>query len=51
VPFQQQPSSRTRKAFSPGVTHTVLWRDGDSIAGLMWVDAGAAVPEHSHEQK
>ncbi len=34
----------------PGVTYTVLWRETGNLAGLMWVTAGAVVPEHVHER-
>lgn len=28
--------------------HKVLWRSGESLAGVMQVDPGAEIPEHSH---
>jgi mannose-6-phosphate isomerase-like protein (cupin superfamily) len=32
----------------PGVTYAVLWSDGGSHAGAMWIDAGHAVGSHVH---
>jgi mannose-6-phosphate isomerase-like protein (cupin superfamily) len=40
--------SRPRDPMDPGVSYTLLWRaDGNSV-GLLWIEPGAAVPEHTH---
>ena len=31
-----------------GVSHRVLWRSGDSIAGVMRIEAGGHVEPHAH---
>ena len=46
----EEVAQRTREELHPGVTYAVLWREHGSVAGLMWVEAGAAVPEHRHER-
>ena len=38
-----------RERLHPGVTYKVLWREAGSLAGVMWVAAGAVVPEHVHD--
>jgi mannose-6-phosphate isomerase-like protein (cupin superfamily) len=40
---------RTRRPLHPGVEFAILWREGEDAAGLMWVEAGAEVPEHTHD--
>jgi quercetin dioxygenase-like cupin family protein len=42
-------AGRPRERMQPGVLQTVLWREGHSTAGLMWIEAGAIVPEHRHD--
>lgn len=37
-----------RKQMYPGVTSTMLWREGGSVAGILHLDPGAEVPEHTH---
>jgi mannose-6-phosphate isomerase-like protein (cupin superfamily) len=32
-----------------GVEHATLWSDGDDYAGLLWLEPGSHIPEHSHE--
>lgn len=41
---------RAREPLAPGVDHEVLWRRGIDRAGLMWVDGGAVIPEHRHDE-
>jgi quercetin dioxygenase-like cupin family protein len=31
-----------------GVRYKVIWRDGESYAGLLHLEPGAVVPEHEH---
>lgn len=33
----------------PGVTHTVLWRSGDVVIGMIRLEPGAENPEHVHQ--
>lgn len=40
--------ARPRQTLQPGVAYTVLWRAGHSVAGVMWVEPGACVEEHTH---
>jgi hypothetical protein len=42
--------ARPREALAPGVEHEVLWRRGIDRAGLMWIQGGALIPEHEHEE-
>ncbi len=39
---------RSREPMHAGVTYTILWRQGRDAAGVMWLEAGAEVPEHRH---
>jgi quercetin dioxygenase-like cupin family protein len=39
---------RPRDPMHPGVTYTLLWREEGSSAGIMWLEPGARVPEHTH---
>lgn len=41
---------RAREPLAPGVDHEVLWRRGDDRSGLMWVEGGAVIPEHRHDE-
>jgi mannose-6-phosphate isomerase-like protein (cupin superfamily) len=41
-------SGRSREPMHPGVTYTILWRQGRDAAGVMWLEGGAEVPEHRH---
>lgn len=43
-------SRRERVVLHPGVTHTVLWRDGHDTAGRMWIEPDAEVPAHTHRR-
>lgn len=45
----QDIAGRQRRELHPGVTYSILWRDGTNAAGVMRVEAGAEVPEHTHE--
>jgi quercetin dioxygenase-like cupin family protein len=40
--------SLPRDQMDPGVTYTLLWQRHGSSAGLLRLEAGAAVPEHHH---
>jgi quercetin dioxygenase-like cupin family protein len=42
-------SHRSREPMHPGVTYTILWRQGRDAAGVMWLEADAEVPEHRHD--
>lgn len=44
----EQVRTRPRRELHPGVTFAILWRQDHDAAGVMWVDAGAEVPEHVH---
>jgi anti-sigma factor ChrR (cupin superfamily) len=37
-----------REAMHPGVAYTILWRRAHSAAGVLWIEPGACVPEHTH---
>jgi mannose-6-phosphate isomerase-like protein (cupin superfamily) len=37
-----------RQVLHPGVSYALLWRRGGNSAGILWVDAGAEVPVHTH---
>jgi hypothetical protein len=39
-----------REPLHPGVTYAVLWREAGSLAGLMWLQPSAVVPQHVHDQ-
>ncbi len=39
---------RPRVELHPGVEHTILWRQGRDVAGLLWIQGGFEVPEHTH---
>jgi hypothetical protein len=41
---------RAREPLGPGVDHEVLWRRGIDRAGLMWIEGGAVLPEHQHDE-
>jgi mannose-6-phosphate isomerase-like protein (cupin superfamily) len=45
----EQIRTRPRRDLHPGVRYAILWRDGRDAAGVMWVEAGASVPEHTHD--
>lgn len=38
----------TRTTLAPGVTSAELWASGHSHAGLMWLEPGARLEEHTH---
>jgi mannose-6-phosphate isomerase-like protein (cupin superfamily) len=42
-------SHRSREPMHPGVPYTILWRQGRDAAGVMWLEAGAEVPAHRHD--
>lgn len=42
-------AAEPRQMLQPGVDYTMLWREGRSAAGLMFIEPGATMPEHTHE--
>ena len=41
-------AGRRRDVLEPGVHYVTLWREHKSLAGLMELDPGAELPEHTH---
>jgi quercetin dioxygenase-like cupin family protein len=41
--------AKRREPMHPGVTYALLWREGRDSAGMMWLEPGAVVPEHTHD--
>lgn len=41
-------AGRRRDLLEPGVNYVTLWREHKSLAGLMELDPGAELPEHTH---
>lgn len=44
LPWERLP------AIGEGASHKVLWRSGDSVAGLMRLDEGGSIESHTHRQ-
>jgi mannose-6-phosphate isomerase-like protein (cupin superfamily) len=43
-------AGRAREVMAPGVSYTVLWRDGRDVAGVLWIAGGAEIAEHVHSR-